>query len=129
MKKTVLTVLCAAMLLGMTAIPAHAAASETVYVSIADDKGALVLPYRPVTVTDIDGDGALTINDALYAALLTVAEGMEVKNGRVLWPVRIAITGTAVTPGGATEIAELLGREETLARLDKSIAKLQAALA
>lgn len=68
-------------------------------------------------------------NDALYAALLTVAEGREVKNGRVLWPVRIAITGTAVTPGGATEIAELLGREETLARLDKSIAKLQAALA
>ncbi len=58
-----------------------------------------------------------------------MAEGREVKNGRVLWPVRIAITGTAVTPGGATEIAELLGREETLARLDKSIAKLQAALA
>lgn len=68
MKKTVLTVLCAAMLLGMAAIPANAADSETVYVSIADDKGALVLPYQPVTVTDIDGDGALTVNDALYLA-------------------------------------------------------------
>ncbi len=75
MKKTVLTVLCTAMLLGMTAIPAHAAASETVYVSIADDKGALVLPYQPVTVTDIDGDGALTINDALYAAHTTYYDG------------------------------------------------------
>ena len=75
MKKTVLTVLCAAMLLGMTTIPAHAAASETVYVSIADDKGALVLPYQPVTVTDIDGDGALTINDALYAAHTTYYDG------------------------------------------------------
>ena len=75
MKKTVLTVLCTAMLLGMTAISAHAAASETVYVSIADDKGALVLPYQPVTVTDIDGDGALTINDALYAAHTTYYDG------------------------------------------------------
>ena len=68
MKKTILTVLCAAMLLGMAAIPANAADSETVYVSIADDKGNLVLPYKPVTVTDIDGDGALTVNDVLYAA-------------------------------------------------------------
>ena len=75
MKKTVLTVLCAAMLLGMTAIPAHAAPSESVYVSIADDKGALVLPYQPVTVTDVDGDGALTINDALYAAHTTYYDG------------------------------------------------------
>ncbi len=68
-------------------------------------------------------------NDALYAALLSVAERAEVKSGRVLWPVRIAITGTAVTPGGATEIAELLGKEETLARMDASIAKLQRELA
>ena len=64
MKKTILTVLCAALLLGTTAIPAYAADSETVYVSIADENGDLVLPYQPVTVTDIDGDGALTINDA-----------------------------------------------------------------
>lgn len=68
-------------------------------------------------------------NDALYAALLSVAEQAGVKSGRVLWPVRIAITGTAVTPGGATEIAELLGKEETLIRMDTSIAKLQRELA
>lgn len=68
-------------------------------------------------------------NDALYAALLSVAEQAGVKSGRVLWPVRIAITGTAVTPGGATEISELLGKEETLTRMDTSIAKLQRELA
>lgn len=68
-------------------------------------------------------------NANLYETLLAVAEKAEVKSGRVLWPVRIAITGTAVTPGGATEIAELLGKEETLARLDYSIEKLHKELA
>ena len=67
-------------------------------------------------------------NDALYEALCALAERLEVKNGRVLWPVRVAISGTAVTPGGATELAEILGKEETLRRMDQSIQKLQAAL-
>ena len=53
---------------------------------------------------------------------------LEVKNGRVLWPVRVAISGVAVTPGGATELAALLGKQETLARMDKSIAKLEKAV-
>jgi len=64
-------------------------------------------------------------NDALYAALCALAEKLEVKNGRVLWPVRVAISGTAVTPGGATELAEILGRQETLSRMDASIEKLR----
>ena len=67
-------------------------------------------------------------NDALYGALTALAAKLELKNGRVLWPVRVAISGVAVTPGGATELAALLGREETLRRLDTSIAKLEAAL-
>ena len=66
-------------------------------------------------------------NDALYEALKGLAEDLGVKSGAVLWPVRIAITGTSVTPGGATEIAEILGKEETLQRMDASIAKLQQA--
>ena len=49
---------------------------------------------------------------------------LGMKNGQVLWPVRIAITGLASTPGGATEMAYLLGREETLARLGRSLAAL-----
>ena len=64
-------------------------------------------------------------NDALYAALCALAEKLEVKNGRVLWPVRVAISGTAVTPGGATELAEILGKQETLSRMDASIEKLK----
>jgi glutamyl-tRNA synthetase len=64
-------------------------------------------------------------NENLYNALLALAEKLGIKNGQLLWPVRIAISGTAVTPGGATEIAALLGKEETLRRMDLSIAKLQ----
>jgi len=46
------------------------------------------------------------------------------KNGAVLWPLRIAISGQASTPGGAVEIAWLLGKEETLRRLNAGLAKL-----
>ena len=61
-----------------------------------------------------------TIHDALMAAI--GESGM--KNGQVLWPLRIAISGKASTPGGAMEVAYLLGKEETLARLDSAIAAL-----
>lgn len=64
-------------------------------------------------------------NENLYAACVALAEKLEIKNGQLLWPLRIAISGTEVTPGGATEIAGLLGKEETLRRLDASIAKLE----
>ena len=63
-------------------------------------------------------------NDVLFSSLSEKAKEKGVKSGSVFWVMRIAITGMAVTPGGATEIAELLGKEETLARIDKSIAKL-----
>lgn len=64
-------------------------------------------------------------NENLYSSLLTLAEKLGIKNGQLLWPARIAFSGTAVTPGGATEIAALLGKEETLRRLDLSILRLQ----
>lgn len=47
-----------------------------------------------------------------------------VKNAKVMWPVRIAIAGKAVTPGGAVEIAHILGKEESLARMKQGIEKL-----
>ncbi len=62
-----------------------------------------------------------TIHDALMAAI--AESGM--KNGQVLWPLRIAISGRESTPGGAIEIAYLLGKDETLRRLERSIAGLQ----
>ena len=62
-------------------------------------------------------------NDVLYAALLSLAESLGVKSGAVMWCVRIAAAGLAVTPGGATEIMEVLGKEETLARLKIALTK------
>ena len=46
------------------------------------------------------------------------------KNGQVLWPLRIAITGKASTPGGAVEIAYRLGKAETLKRVRAAIERL-----
>lgn len=54
--------------------------------------------------------------DALFAALTAKAEALGVKAGALLWCARIAVSGMAVTPGGATEIMTVLGREETLRR-------------
>ncbi|MEG2314689.1 MAG: glutamate--tRNA ligase family protein, partial [Clostridia bacterium] len=65
--------------------------------------------------------------DALKEALMALAAQNGMKTGQIMWPVRIAISGLASTPGGATEIAYLLGKPETLRRIDLGIAKLQAA--
>ncbi len=62
-------------------------------------------------------------NDTLFAALSAVAEAAGVKSGAIFWCVRIAVSGQTVTPGGATEIMEVLGREESLARLAAARAK------
>jgi len=67
-------------------------------------------------------------NDALYQLLIEQVEKMGVKNGYVLWPVRTAVSGKQMTPAGATEIMELLGKEESIARIKKGIEKLEAAL-
>ena len=62
--------------------------------------------------------------ETLHAALLELPKKMGVKNGIVLFPLRLAITGKQFTPGGAIEIAAILGRDETMRRLDLSIAQL-----
>ena len=49
--------------------------------------------------------------------------GLGMKNGQFLWPLRIAISGQASTPGGAFEIAYLLGKDETLRRLKRALGK------
>ena len=63
-------------------------------------------------------------NDALYATLTALAEQMGVKNSIVLWPLRVAVSGKASTPGGATELCALLGKAESLARIRDGIARL-----
>ena len=64
-------------------------------------------------------------DETLLAAMKDLAERLEVKNAKVMWPVRIAVSGRAVTPGGAVEICRILGRKETLRRIDAGIAKLE----
>ncbi|MBQ1575919.1 MAG: glutamate--tRNA ligase, partial [Oscillospiraceae bacterium] len=58
-------------------------------------------------------------------AMVALAEQMEAKNAKVMWPVRIAAAGKAVTPGGAVEICRILGKEETLRRLRIGADKLR----
>ena len=64
-------------------------------------------------------------DETLLASMKELAERLEVKNAKVMWPVRIAVSGRAVTPGGAVEICRILGRDETLRRIDAGIAKLE----
>ena len=62
--------------------------------------------------------------DAIHDALIGLAQHLELKNGRILWPVRTALSGKAVTPGGAVELCQLLGRDESLRRIRRGIAQL-----
>ena len=63
-------------------------------------------------------------DEHIHGALVGLAERLEVKNAKLMWPVRIAATGTAVTPGGAVEICRILGKEETLCRLRNGLERL-----
>lgn len=63
-------------------------------------------------------------NEALFECLKAVATSKEMKNGQILYPVRIALSGKETTPGGATELAVVLGKEETLRRIEQALAKL-----
>ena len=78
---------------------------------------AFILPVLEKIGTWQESD----IHDALIGAIQDAGR----KNGAVLWPLRIALSGLASTPGGAVEIAYLLGKEETLARVHQAIEKLQ----
>lgn len=64
-------------------------------------------------------------NDALYALLSDYIKANEYKNGFVLWPVRIAVSGKEMTPCGATELMEVIGKEETISRIKKGIELLE----
>ena len=63
---------------------------------------------------------------SLHDKLLQLAKDLEVKNGTLLWPVRIAAAGQTVTPGGAMEILSVLGKKESLRRLTLGLEKLKA---
>ena len=60
---------------------------------------------------------------SVHDCLIDMAKEKELKNGTVMWPVRIAAAGKTVTPGGAIEILEILGRDETLRRMELGMEK------
>ena len=64
--------------------------------------------------------------DAVHDTLIGLAASLEVKNATLMWPVRIAVAGKLVTPGGAVELCHILGKEETLRRLKLGMEKLRA---
>ena len=63
-------------------------------------------------------------DEYIMGAMVGLAETMGAKNAKVMWPVRIAAAGKAVTPGGAVEICRILGKDETLRRLNTALEKL-----
>ena len=67
-------------------------------------------------------------NDALYSLLMNYVETKGCKNGFALWPVRTAVSGKQMTPCGATEMMEILGKEESVLRIKKGIEKLENAI-
>ena len=62
--------------------------------------------------------------DNIHNALAVLAESLELKNGRIMWPLRVAVSGKPATPGGAVELCQILGKEETLRRIQQGIAQL-----
>lgn len=64
-------------------------------------------------------------NDSLYQRLSEFIQEKGYKNGYVMWPIRTAVSGKQSTPGGATELMELLGKEESLRRIQLAIHKLK----
>ena len=62
--------------------------------------------------------------DSIHTALFDLIAKLDVKNGIVLWPLRVAVSGKSFTPGGGVELADILGKEETLSRIKAGIALL-----
>ena len=63
-------------------------------------------------------------NDTLFATLTPLTEKLSIKTGTLMWCLRIAVSGLSATPGGATEIMEVIGKTETLNRIDVALDKL-----
>lgn len=64
-------------------------------------------------------------HESIHDLLIDMAKEMKLKNGTLMWPVRIAVSGKLVTPGGAVEILDILGKDESINRIDFGINKLE----
>ncbi|MDY5364361.1 MAG: glutamate--tRNA ligase, partial [Mitsuokella jalaludinii] len=90
---------------------------------VTPEKAAELLPGMIALLEGIAEDN--WNNDFLYEQLNAHIEAEGIKKGLAMWVLRIAAAGQKVTPGGATEILSILGKEISLERLKKSLAKLQ----
>jgi glutamyl/glutaminyl-tRNA synthetase len=64
-------------------------------------------------------------HDTIKPALFNLIAKLEIKTGKILWPLRTALSGKKFTPGGGIELAELLGKDESLRRIQVGIEKLE----
>lgn len=62
--------------------------------------------------------------EKLHELLMELAKAKELKNGQLLWPLRVALTGQEQSPGGAIELLDIFGQEESLRRIEIGIDKL-----
>jgi glutamyl-tRNA synthetase len=67
-------------------------------------------------------------HDTLHREIFGLIEKRGVKSGLILWPLRIALSGKQFTPGGGVELADVLGREESLRRIRAGIELLEKAI-
>lgn len=89
--------------------------------SKTDEAGSLEMLNRMLPVFEAIEDWS---DESILTAMTDMAAQCECKNAKVMWPVRIAVAGKAVTPGGAVEICRILGKDETLRRMQTGIDKL-----
>ncbi len=90
--------------------------------SKTDEAGSLEMLRQMLPVFEGIADWC---DESILAAMTGMAEKCGCKNAKVMWPVRIAAAGKAVTPGGAVEICRILGKDETLRRMRIGIEKLE----
>ena len=103
------------------ALPAYAPELYIHKKSKTDIPGSLETLQNILPIFEAIGDWQ---DENILSAMTNLAETEGVKNAKIMWPVRIAIAGKAVTPGGAVEIARILGRDEVLRRIRTGIEKL-----
>ena len=76
---------------------------------------------RPV----LEGLDSFTV-EAIHTALFALIESLGCKNGIILWPLRVAVSGKQFTPGGGIELAAALGKQDTLRRINIAVKRLAA---
>ena len=127
MKKKTKILLAAYALAAITALSGWAAAQNAGLRFHRGDEAHISARAFEETVRAVDAlSEALEAwdDESILNAMVKLAEEMGAKNAKVMWPVRIAAAGKAVTPGGAVEICRILGRDETLRRLRIAVEKL-----